>query len=184
MIFYLKGVLDMKNMKVLSVVILAVFVFSVPAYAKELKLGYVNLQRALMESDAGKAAREKLKKDAEVKETELTEQQTELKALNDDIEKKADVWNEETRRAKEIELRKKGQEFQDKYVQYEQELNLKEKETIEEIIKGLSVTVKDIARKDGYDYIFEKAAGGILVAPDGDDLTDKVIESFDKSSKK
>ncbi len=174
----------MKKITVLSIVILALFVFSVPAYAKELKIGYVNLQRALTESEEGKQAREKLKEEAEEKEAELTEKQTELKELNSEIEKKAAVWNEETRTAKEKELRKKGQAFQDRYVEYEQELNLKEKKTIEQIIERLSVTVKEIAKKGGYDYVFEKAAGGILVAPDGDDLTEKVIDAFNSASKK
>ncbi len=174
----------MKKITVLSMLILALFVFSVPAYAKELKIGYVNLQRALTESEAGKQAREKLKVEAEAKEDELKGEQVELKALNDEIEKKASVWNEETRAAKERELRKRGQAFQDKYVEYEQELNLKEKKTISEIVEELSATVKEVAKKGGYTYVFEKSAGGILVAPDGDDLTDTVIEDFNKTSKK
>ena len=51
----------------------------VPSMPRKLKLGYVDLQRALMETEEGRKARADLKKVFDQKQKELDEQQTELK---------------------------------------------------------------------------------------------------------
>ena len=174
----------MKKFSYLSLVIFAALLFAVPAFAKETKIGYVNLQKALNESDAGVKARDYLQKEADLREKELTERQEVMKGLKEEIDKKSAVWNKDTREKKENEFREKADDFQQLYMKLGEELNQKKKETEAGIIEDLTGIVTKVAKDGGYDYIFERVVGGLLVAPDNGDLTDKVIEEFNKANKK
>lgn len=150
------------------------------AGAEDLKLGYANLQRALNESEAGLKAKDALKEQAQKLEAELTERQRELKVLKEEIDNKAGVWNEETRAQKEQVLQEKSEDFQQRYMRYGDELNKKKQQIESAIINELRGVVREIAEKEGYSYVFEQSVGGLLYAPEGADLTDRVIEIYNK----
>jgi outer membrane protein len=161
-------------------VFLAALLTLTHAAAGELKIAYVDLQKALNESGAGMRAKEELKKEAQKREEELSSRQEELKKLKEEMDKKRSVWNEETRKKKEEEFQTKSQEFQKQYVQYGEELNKKKQETEGKIIEELRVLVDEMAKKNGYTYVFETSMGGILYGPVEDDITDELIEAYNK----
>ena len=77
-----------------------------PAMAETQKIGYVDLQKALNLSSAGKEAKEKIKAKVQTYDAEVRERQEELKKLKDDLEKQAMLLSEEARNAKERDLDK------------------------------------------------------------------------------
>lgn len=156
---------------------------ALPAYSAEIKIGYANLQKALNECEAGIKAKETLQTEADKLEAELDQKQEDLKKMKDEIDKKAGVWNKETRDAKEKEFRGKSQDFQKLYMEYGEELNKKKQQTENEIISDLKVVLEDIAKKKNYTFIFEKSAGGILYGPEDADLTNEVIKAYNKKFK-
>ena len=65
-------------------------VFANVAFAEATpKIGYVDLQRALNESDAGKKAKEEFKVQVDKLQGELKKQKDEIDALKEQLEKKA-----------------------------------------------------------------------------------------------
>ena len=66
---------------------------------------------------------------------------------------------------------------------YGEELNKKKQATEARIIGELRDVVEEIAKKKKYTYIFERSVGGLLYAPEDADLTDEVIELYDKKFK-
>ena len=58
-----------------------------PALAQDLKIGYVNSERVLRESNAAKAAQTKLEAEFGKRERELNDATTKLKAAADKLEK-------------------------------------------------------------------------------------------------
>jgi outer membrane protein len=162
---------------------LAAFLFSAHAAAEELKIVYADLQRALNESRAGISAKEKLKDEAKKREEELNLQQEELKELKDEIEKKSSVWNEETRTKKESEFQARSKEFQNQYMQYGEELNKKKLKSEGKIIQELSEVVAELAEKNGYTYVLELSIGGVIYGPTEADITELVIETYNKKFK-
>lgn len=160
---------------------IATTALTAPALAKEMtKIGHANLQRALNESDAGIKAKDQLEEEAKKLEDELNSQQVELKKMKDDIDKMGVIWSKETRDAKEADFRTKSQDFQKKYSDYGEELNKKKQDRESVIIEDLRAIVDELAKKKGYSYVFEKSMGGILYAPDADDITDEVIKTYNK----
>lgn len=173
----------MKKLTILTTLMLAFLLFSLPAGAAGLKIGYANLQQALNECEAGKKAKDTLQGEAQKLEAELNGKQETLKNMKDEFDKKSAVWNKETRDAKELEFKTKSQEFQKQFMEYGDKLNKRKQEVEADIINGLRGTVEKLAKEKGYTYVFEKSVGGLLYAPDEDDLTPAVIKAYDKSFK-
>lgn len=158
----------------------AVIALSSPAFAKEIKIAHANLQRALNESDAGAKARDLLEEAAKKLEDELNVEQEVLKKMKDEMDKMSDIWNKETKDAKENEFRTRSQDFQGKYIKYRDDLDNKRLERENAIIEDLRVIVDELAKKKGYSYVLERSLGGILYAPPADDLTDDIIKTYNK----
>lgn len=169
--------------KILAISLVVLFAFFLRAEAAELKIAHVDLQRALNESEAGTRAKEELKKEAKKLEDELSGKQEELKKLKEDIDKKGDLWNKETKEAKEKELQQKSQSFQKDYMQYGEELDKKKRLREEKIIKEIKETVRSVAKEKGYTYVLESSMGGILYAPQEADITGEVLKAYNKSHK-
>lgn len=175
----------MKALRTAVFVLFAWFLVSAaPAAAADVKIGYVNLQKALNECQAGIKAKEDLKVEAEGLEAELGKKQEELKKMKDELDSKSKVWNKETREAKEKDFRTKTADFQKKFMEYGEELNKKKQDSEARIIKDLRDIVEEIAKKKGMTFVFEKSVGGLLYAPKDADLTDEVIKAFDARKKK
>lgn len=167
----------------LTTVLVSTVLFSANVLAGEITIVYADLQRALNESEAGIKAKDEIKAEAEEREKELNVQQEELKKLKEEIDKKISVWNDETRMKKQEEFNIKGQEFQQQYMQYGEELNRKKLETEGLIIEELRAVVAEIAEKNGYTYVLELSMGGILYGPAEDDITDELIKLYNKKFK-
>lgn len=178
----------MKKLRLPLFLVLAACVAALlaPGYASaaEVKIAHANLQRALNECDAGNKAKDDLNEEAKKLEDQLNAKQEELKKLKDEIDKKGSVWSMETKEAKERDFRARSQDFQKQFVQYGEDLNRKKQETEARIIDELRAIVEEIAKKKGYQYVFERSVGGLLYAPESSDLTDEVIKTHNKRFKK
>jgi len=168
----------MRRIKILTPILFLLLAFTLPASASSIKIGYADLQKALNRSDAGVNAKESLKGEAAKLEKELNTEQASIKKLKQEIDKKKHVWTKKTLQSKERNFDSRAKAFQKKFVKYNDALNKKKVEKEAEIIKELRSIVKELAKKKGYTYVFEKSGGGILYAPSGADLTDDVIKAF------
>jgi len=164
----------------LALVAAAIMITASPTLAKEVKIGHANLQRALNESEAGAKAKDLLEEAAQKLENELNVEQEALKNMKAEIDKMVSIWNKETKDAKDNEFRTRSQEFQKKFMDYGDDLNSKKQEQENAIIEDLRRIVDELAKKKGYSYVFERSMGGILYAPESDDLTDEVIKIYNK----
>ncbi|HYQ80762.1 MAG TPA: OmpH family outer membrane protein, partial [Anaeromyxobacteraceae bacterium] len=61
--------------------------------AADLKIGYVDLRRAVGEVEDGKAAKAQLKKDFDQKQKSLDDMQNELKKMKEELDKQAVVMS-------------------------------------------------------------------------------------------
>src|SRR4051794_2547301 len=84
-------------------------------HAEDLKLGYVDLQRALYETEDGRKAKAQLKKVFDQKQKELDEQQEDFKKVKEDLDKKRSLMAPDKVREKETELQTKFEKVQQSY---------------------------------------------------------------------
>ena len=144
----------------------------------DLKIGYVDLRRAVSEVEDGKAAKAQLKKDFDLKQKALDDMQGELKKMKEQLDKQAVVMSEEVKREKQTDLDRKFLEMQNRAMQMQSELSGREQELMRKIFDKMSQVVREIAEAEGFTYVFEKNDAGILHAPAANDLTNELVRKY------
>ena len=166
-------------MKLWSAVALAV-VLATAASAEQIKIGYVDLQRALNESNAGKRAKEDFKKQVDKLQNDLKKQKDQLESLKEQLEKKASVMKDEERRNLELDYQRKLRDFERSYKDSQGELQLKDNELTADILKDLQVIIQQYGRDEGYTLILENSSSTVLYSNSDADLTDRIIKAFNE----
>ena len=172
----------MKKLQIGIMVIIVAVIFSGAAVAAELKLGYVNLQKALNECLAGKEAVLELEAETKKRQEQIDVKQEDLKKLNEEIEKKKTVWSADMQEQKQKELQSRMQEFQRFYLQSNDDLKRREQEKKTVIVKDLIEIAKPLAKEKGYTFLFELQ--GLIYGPPEADLTNDLIKAYDVEYKK
>lgn len=144
-------------------------------------IAFVDLQRALEETNDGKAAKARLKSDFDKKQTELDAKQEELKKMKDALDKKAALMKPEA-------LQKEQQDFQQRFVQLQEtfqrlqkDLAGKEQEATRGILAKLTGVVQKIAERDHFSMVLERSAAVVWGQPSLD-ITNDVIRMYNASA--
>ena len=172
-------------MRKVMVFLVAALILSLPAMlkaenapAKSLKIGYVNLQKALNDVEEGKKAKDALKREFDEKQRKLDGLQSQLQNMKTDLDKQRLILSADALKAKEEEYKKKFFELQNMIGEFKNELSTKQAQLTEGILLVLSGLVRDAAKKNSYDLVLEKSQDVVLYSTDGNDLTEEVIKSF------
>ena len=154
---------------------LLALVAATPARA-EVKLAYVDVQRALNECEAGKKAKAEFRTRVEGVEQKLQNQQNEVQALKDKLEKKGMLMKPDERQNLQDEYLNKAKNFERNYKDAKDELERKDQEMTGMIIHDLAEVIRDVGEKSGYTMVMEK--GSILWGMSNIDITDQVIRTY------
>ena len=167
------------------------------AGAAELKLAYVDLQRAFAEVEEGKAAKAKLEQMRDAKQKEIDKEQEALRKEKEAFEKEGENFAKqsgtmtETARGtkgaelgkKQAELQKKLYDLQQKFEKGRADLAQNERETLGGILSKMQPIIGTIAQRDGFTMVFEKTDSGLLYAPASLDLTNELIRLYNEKNK-
>ncbi len=148
----------------------------------DLRVGVVDLQDALNQTNDGRKAKAKLQKIFKQRQKGLDKKQKELKVMKDDIEKKRSVLSREALRGKLEEYQRSFVRLQKTYVEYQRELAKKEGQLTKGIIEKMQDILREIGKKEGYTLIIERNEGGIVWVPNKLDLTQRVVKQYNKKS--
>lgn len=154
-----------------------------PVRAEEVKIGIVDLRRALAETDEGKKARATLKRDFDKKQKELDEQQEAVKKAIEDLNKKRTLLPAETVRQKEAELQERVGKVQQTYMRHQQDLASKEEDATAPIVERLQRIIGKIATAENFTVVLDKSAGVVFAKPHLD-MTNEVIRRFNAGDEK
>jgi outer membrane protein len=142
--------------------------------AAQMKVAVVDMQRAVMQTEDGLRAQATLKKLFDSRQQELNKRQVELQKQKDDIDKQSKVLSQTALQKRLEDWQKQMVELQTTYVEYNKELEKKQKELTDPIFERIIGAIKRIAGTDGYDLIVDRAT---VAFSRGDlDLTDRVIQ--------
>lgn len=151
------------------------------------KLAFVDMQAAILQTEEGKNAKAKIEKEAEAKRADILNQEKELKKLDDEFQAQQAVLSDDAKRTKQGEFQQKFQKLQGARMQFEQEVRQKEMQETQKIFQNLTGVIDEVAKRKGYDMVFERGAGALLYAAKIDDITAEVVAQYNnkhKASKK
>ena len=180
---------------VLGVVLTALlFVGPVQVSSQEMKVGVVDLLRALRESEAGKVASESLSESGREFQTELQskglsvgEQEEALRQQAAEFQQKRLLYSEDVQREREEELLRRQREVQrlkEDTVRLqrdaESDFRLQENRLRDQLLEEIMDVILEIGQREKFTLIIERSQ---VLFFDGEqlDLTDQVIQEYDKT---
>lgn len=156
--------------------------FAQVAHAEDVKIGYIDMQRALNEVEEGASAKKALKKEFDEKQKVIDEKQNKLKALKDELDARGNLMKPEVKQDKLNELQKEYVETTQTFQQLQQELSKREGDLTQEIFKKMGVVIQTMAEEGNYTLILERQT--VLFGKPALDLTNELIRRYNDAYKK
>jgi len=153
------------------------------AMAADTKIGYIDMQRAINTSEAGKEAKEQLAARLKKYQDEINVKQEELKKLKEELEKQGMLLSEAARANKEKDYQQRLKEFQRFTKDAQDELQGKDEEFTRKILEGMEKVIQEYGRKNGFTFIFVKNES-MLFVDDKADQTEEILKLFNANRKK
>lgn len=150
------------------------------AHAED-KIAYVDLQRALEETNDGKAAKAKLKADFDQKQKELDAKQDELKKMKDDFDKKSSLMKEDAKQKMQQDMQQRLMQLQETYARLQGDLQKREADATRGILAKLSAVVQKIAERENFAMVLERSSSVVYGKP-ALDITNEVIRNYNSGS--
>ena len=152
------------------------------AYA-EPRIAFVDIQKALAESNAGKRAKTDYEAEVKRAQSEIDKKKQSFQKKREAFEKQAKSLNQNARSEKQEELISMEKDLQRDFKDSEERLRRKNNVIVGELISKLRSVVKTVAEKQDYSLVFEKNSDAVIYASSQIDITPNVITAFNSSSK-
>jgi outer membrane protein len=149
-----------------------------PAWAKDLRIGVVNMERAVRETDEGKAAESTLLNKKKKLENELNRKLKEFYEKEEQLRKAWSILKDAEKQKRAAESRQQFEALQKRYLEAERDLMEDKTKAMMKISNKINKVIQVLAQREKYDYIFNNAA--VMWAPPHVDLTNEVIRSLNR----
>lgn len=158
---------------------------SAPVLAADgVKIGYVDVRAAVLESKSGKQHKVEMEKFVKDKQAGLKKEEDKLKALQQTLEKEMLTLTEAQKQDKQRGFQEKVQAFQKGAQDAERELRQKDSEYTNKSLEEIRKVITEVAKEEKVGLVLGKTEMSVLYAEDGMDLTPKVIQKYDGRSGK
>ncbi|TQV77225.1 OmpH family outer membrane protein [Aliikangiella marina] len=140
------------------------------------KLGFLDLDRVLLETPAGKRATKQFEKVLRERQAELDKEQKRLQQKIADLQNQSATLPPNIKKQREAELQKQYTELQETYLRLERELAEQRANLIRQILKQAEPIIKSVCKERGITMLVDKA--GVIFAEDFHDITEAVKEQI------
>lgn len=149
--------------------------------AETVKIGYVDLRTALIESEAGKKVKAEMETLVKTKQAAIEEKGKAIEKQKAELEKQAAVLSPEAKKAREDDIERQIRDYQRVAQDAQAELKKKDNELSGTMYREIKEIIEKVGQEEGYSVILENFEGMILYARKDLDVTDKVIKRYNES---
>ena len=162
--------------RILTFVLLAMLTAS--AWGQELKVGFVNVQKAISLSKRGEKARGAFQSAVRAREQALRKEQLAIEKERKTLEKQAVLMKESERTKAQRRFQLRLRDYERKKRDIQEELRLREREMTDEILKDLQKVITEVGKTGKFTMILERSQ--VLYTDKGTDITDEVIKRYNE----
>ena len=150
-------------------------------FAAEKRVGFVDIQKAVISTKEWKRSFETFKKNFAKEKKKIKSREARIKKMLADLSKQSFVLDPELKKKKEDKFRKEKVAFE-RYVQDQnEEFGKSEKEMTQKILLKMMKVIRKIGKEKKYTMILEQKV--VLYHDKGNDLTSLAIKAYDRSNK-
>jgi outer membrane protein len=169
-----------KNILWIAALTLLLFAWTGTSLAAD-KIGFINMQTIIQNSNAGKKAAEDFKKLFAQKQGNIKAMEAEVKKLKDELDKQGAVMTASARTDKEAAYQRKMRDYQILVDDTNKELQKRDQEYSQQLIPEILKVVRTIAEKEKYTLILDVSTMPLPYFDKAGDISRKVIEDFNKA---
>lgn len=169
----------MKTLSQRWCIALALSTTALLATAQETRVAYINTQRITTESAPAKTAQQKLEAEFSKRQKELADLQLSLKSFSEKFERDAPTLTESQRIARQKEFAEQSRDFQRKQREFQEDLNGRRNEELQQVLEKATRAVKQVAESDKYDFVIQE----VVYSNTKHDITEKVLKILNGASK-
>ncbi len=137
---------------------------------KNVKLGHINSTELMQIMPGRDSAQIKLQAEVSTLEAQLKTMQDELEKKYNEFQEKQSQYSELIRSTKQKELQDMNNRIQLFGEDAQKQLQAREQELLQPIIDRAKKAIEDVAKENGYSYIFDSGVGVLLYQQDSDDI--------------
>jgi outer membrane protein len=170
----------LKRILLVGMIFMLAGYFAEDVKAAEMKIGVMNVQRIIVQCEAGKAGKVRFETKMKELQGKFKNEETTLATLQNEIEKKGSAWSEETKAAKMRDFQIKKRELQAKTEDARFELKQLQDKELEPILKALEGVVMKYGQENGYTAILD-SKNGVIYSNPAIDISDVIVKLLNKS---
>lgn len=159
------------------------FMISFSIHAKVV-IGLVDIQKVLVSVKEGKSVQASLKKSFDSKKKLLEKDENKIKKAQESYKKQSAILADSAKMKKEREIQEMVLKLQNKTMSYQKEIQKMEQEMKRPILEKLRPIIDEVSKQSGVAMTFELSAAPIVYAETKKDITESVIQAYDKKYKK
>jgi len=161
-----------------AVVATCLMLASMGANAETGAVAVLDVQQALLASDAATSFREELKKEFEGEERQLVDLEKQARALREKMQKNAGLSSDEEMNQLRMQFQKAFGEYQRRGQELQQQRAQREQAFVSEMKPQLDKIIREMIEQEDIALIVQKQA--VIYAQPGLDITSKVVELLNK----
>lgn len=164
----------MRRGKVFLLVALAALFAAGPVFGEGLKIAVIDVNKILNESEAGKAARQKMEARYEELKKKIEKVKEEASTMKEELDKQKILLGKEKIKEREEALAAKIGELRQLTQQSEKEMQARQGELTREVLKIVEKEIDKLVAEEKIDLLFDRSSGVVHAAPSLD-VTGKVL---------
>ena len=160
--------------RVLTALVLTAASLTLPAFAQDFKIGFINTDRIFRDANSAKAAQAKLEQEFSRREKELNDLGIQIKAAADKLDKDAPTLSESQKTARQKQIADQDRDFQRKRREFQEDLSARKNEELQQVLERANKVVKQVAETEKYDLVLQEV---VYINPKHD-MTEKVLKAL------
>lgn len=164
--------------------VLFVALLQVPAFARDTKIGVLNMEAYSLQSEPGKYVQQQMKQVLDPKINEIKRLQDALNQMKEDYIKQSSAFSLDVQNSKKLELKRKARDLEDMKIEFTRFAKTEEARITKPAQDLMEKVAKRYAADNNYDLVLEQRMSGILYFNEQAlDITPACIEAVDKAWK-
>jgi outer membrane protein len=145
-----------------------------------IKIGVVDLEQAISSTEEGKAAREEFARKQREAQAKFQPMLDRYQALEEELKAKKFVLSDDALNQKQLDLAEMRNEIQNKGREIEGQLQVDQKRLEIPLVQKLEGIIEELGKSQGFTLIIRRGAPGVLYTREALDVTQLVIERYNK----
>jgi len=146
----------------------------------DMKIGIMNVQKVLVQSEAGLEAKAVFQQKNQELQASLQADQEALQKLQEEIEKKSSVWSKEKKDEQVLEFNRMRRDLNTKTEDARMEMKRLQDKELEPIVKELEKVVDDYGAQENFTMILDSKSG-VIYYDQAIDISDALIRKLNKA---